>query len=136
MTRFEAIRHALTDLYVKGKFTVENPAIVKTADGYAYQSSEYPHEGIELDLKNGLPKTIQPKEAASIDDIAECIADSLEQGVVLSIVNDEEPAPVQPETDLCGSGAGCLYKVAMIEHLESEVERLKAALSRTCRENQ
>ena len=35
--------------------------------------------------------------------------------------------PVQPETDLCGSGAGCLYKVAMIEHLESEVERLKAA---------
>jgi len=39
-----------------------------------------------------------------------------------------QPAPVQPETDLCGSGAGCLYKVAMIEHLESEVERLKAAV--------
>ena len=38
-----------------------------------------------------------------------------------------QPAPVQPETDLCGSGAGCLYKVAMIEHLESEVEHLKAA---------
>ena len=36
-------------------------------------------------------------------------------------------APVQPETDSCGSGAGCLYKVAMIENLESEVERLKAA---------
>jgi hypothetical protein len=34
---------------------------------------------------------------------------------------------VQPETDSCGSGAGCLYKVAMIENLESEVERLKAA---------
>jgi hypothetical protein len=39
-----------------------------------------------------------------------------------------QPAPVQePETDSCGSGAGCLYKVAMIENLESEVERLKAA---------
>jgi hypothetical protein len=35
--------------------------------------------------------------------------------------------PAQPETDSCGSGAGCLYKVAMIENLESEVERLKAA---------
>jgi hypothetical protein len=33
----------------------------------------------------------------------------------------------EPETDSCGSGAGCLYKVAMIENLESEVERLKAA---------
>jgi hypothetical protein len=38
-----------------------------------------------------------------------------------------DAAPVQPETDSCGSGAGCLYKVAMIENLESEVERLKAA---------
>jgi hypothetical protein len=39
-----------------------------------------------------------------------------------------QPASVQePETDSCGSGAGCLYKVAMIENLESEVERLKAA---------
>jgi hypothetical protein len=40
---------------------------------------------------------------------------------------DALAAPVQPETDSCGSGAGCLYKVAMIENLESEVERLKAA---------
>jgi hypothetical protein len=39
----------------------------------------------------------------------------------------KHPAPVQPETDSCGSGAGCLYKVAMIENLEEEVERLKAA---------
>jgi hypothetical protein len=85
MTRFEAIRHALTDFYVKGKFTVENPAIVKTEDGYAYQSSECPHEGIELDLKNGLPKAIQPKEAASIDGIAEWIADALFLGVILSL---------------------------------------------------
>ena len=39
----------------------------------------------------------------------------------------DQATPVQPETDSCGSGAGCLYKVAMIENLESEVERLKAA---------
>jgi uncharacterized small protein (DUF1192 family) len=37
-----------------------------------------------------------------------------------------QPAPVQDD-ELCGSGAGCLYKVARIENLEAEVERLKAA---------
>jgi hypothetical protein len=102
MTLFEAIRHALTDFYVKGKFTVENPAIVKTADGYAYQSSEYPHEGIELDLKNGLPKTIQPKEAASIDDIAEWIADALDLGLYVNPMNilELEPQPQGPDVFL------------------------------------
>ena len=49
-------------------------------------------------------------------------------GTKLYTTPPAQPAPVQePETDSCGSGAGCLYKVAMIENLESEVERLKAA---------
>jgi hypothetical protein len=44
-----------------------------------------------------------------------------------AIKQDLAAPAAKPETDSCGSGAGCLYKVAMIENLESEVERLKAA---------
>ncbi len=39
-----------------------------------------------------------------------------------------------PDTNECGSGAGCLHKDARIEHLDAEVERLRAQVSSLSRE--